>query len=160
HEPKKSHKNLSTKYIMKRREFISMSGLTLCASASGTVFGRSLSKLLPKVDAHINHHGDVYKSIATQVRQLLTARYGHILTNARVWSSDGKWIVYDIRSDAMGADFDGSRIERVNLETRQVQVLYQAQGKAKVGVTTYDPIHNRVVFIHGPNQPTADWQYT
>jgi len=33
-------------------------------------------------------------------RQITKAQHGHILTNTRVWSPDGEWIVYDVRSDA------------------------------------------------------------
>src|SRR4051794_11101269 len=46
-------------------------------------------------------------------RQLTTAPHGHILTNTNVWSADGKWIAYDVRSDVEGSAFDGDRIERV-----------------------------------------------
>ena len=60
-------------------------------------------------------------------RQITSSPYGHILTNAAVWSPDGKWIVYDVRSDPSGSLFDGTRIERVNVETGEVQVLYEAR---------------------------------
>ena len=66
-------------------------------------------------------------------KQITTGRYGHILTNTSVWSADGKWIVYDVRSDVAGAVFDGDRIERVNVETGEVQVLYRATNGAKCG---------------------------
>lgn len=47
-------------------------------------------------------------------RQLTTARHGHLLTNAAVWSPDSRWIVYDTRSSPDGSSFDGTRIERVD----------------------------------------------
>ena len=96
---------------------------------------------------------------STEVRQITAGAYGHILTNANVWSPDGQWIVYDVRSDAAGEKFDGDRIERVNVQTGEVQVLYHTPGEAKVGVVTYSPTEDKVVFIQGPDQPTPDWQY-
>ena len=93
-------------------------------------------------------------------RQLTHAAHGHILTNTAVWSPDSKWIVYDVRSDAAGDKFDGTRIERVNVETRQVEVLYESKHGARCGVATYSTSRDRVVFIHGPENPNDDWQYT
>jgi hypothetical protein len=91
--------------------------------------------------------------------QLTTARHGHVLTNTSVWSADGKWIVYDVRSDPAGAIFDGDRIECVNVETREIQVLCRAKEGAKCGVATYSPMSDEVVFILGPERPTPDWEY-
>jgi hypothetical protein len=92
-------------------------------------------------------------------RQLTHAAHGHILTNASVWSPDNKWIVYDIRTDPAGAIFDGTRIERVHVETGDVQVLYESRRGACCGVATYSPVDDRVAFILGPEDPTPDWQY-
>lgn len=92
-------------------------------------------------------------------RQITFANVGHILTNINVWSPDGEWIVFDLRSDAGGSVFDSDRIERVNVKTGQVQELYKAPGHAKVGVVTYSPIDDKVVFIQGPKNPTPDWSY-
>src|SRR4051812_13826830 len=78
-------------------------------------------------------------------KQLTHAPHGHILTNAGVWSYDGKWIVYDVRSDAAGSEFDSNRIERVNVETGEVQVLFGAKNGAKFGVVTCSPADDRVV---------------
>ena len=91
-------------------------------------------------------------------RQLTFASHGHILTNAGVWSPDGQWIVYDVRSDPAGSVFDGTRIERVEVETGEVQVLYEATNGACVGVATCSPVDDRVVFIHGP-EPMPGWEY-
>ena len=92
-------------------------------------------------------------------KQLTTERTGHVLTNTAVWSPDGKWIVYDVRSDAAGSNFDGDRIERVNVENGAVEVLYRSEKGAKCGVATYNPVRDEVVFILGPENPTADWDY-
>jgi hypothetical protein len=85
-------------------------------------------------------------------RQLTNARHGHILTNAAVWSPDSRGIVYDVRSDPAGSVFDGSRIERVNVETGSVDVLFEAPAHHHVGVATVNPTDGRVVFIHGPDE--------
>jgi len=93
------------------------------------------------------------------MRQLTFAPHGHMLTNVGVWSSDARWIVYDVRSAADGAVFDGARIERVEVETGRVEVLYESAHGACCGVVTASPVDDRVVFILGPEHPTADWQY-
>jgi hypothetical protein len=93
------------------------------------------------------------------LRQLTHAPYNHILTNANVWSHDGEWIVYDMRSDPAGSLFDGTRIERVHVETGEVEVLYASRRGACCGVATCSPTDDRVAFILGPEHPTTDWQY-
>lgn len=93
-------------------------------------------------------------------RQLTHAPHGHILTNIGVWSADGHWIVYDVRSDPAGDVFDGNRIERVNVDTGEVQTLYTTNRGACCGVATASPNDDRVVFIHGPENPTPDWSYS
>ncbi len=96
-------------------------------------------------------------AIVAAERQLTQAPHGHVLTNVNVWSPDGRWIVYDVR--AADNVFDGTRIEQVNVATGEVQVLYQATHDAACGVVTYHPREPKVVFIHGPERPTADWSY-
>lgn len=92
-------------------------------------------------------------------RQVTTAAHGHLLTNHAVWSPDSQWLVYDVRSDPAGSVFDGRRIERVHVESGVVEVLYESPAGSHVGVATYHPTDERVIFIHGPENPTADWQY-
>jgi hypothetical protein len=93
-------------------------------------------------------------------RQLTDSLYGHILTNTAVWSSDGKWIIYDTRSDPAGSVFDGTRIERVHVDSGRVEVLYESRNGASCGVVTCRPTRDEVVFILGPEHPTPDWQYS
>jgi hypothetical protein len=92
-------------------------------------------------------------------RQDTYAPHGHILTNAAVWSRDGRRIVYDVRSDPAGDLFDGDRIETVDVETGEVRVLYESTRGAKCGVATFSPLADRVVFILGPEDPTPDFTY-
>jgi len=84
---------------------------------------------------------------------------GRILTNTRVWSPDGEWIVYDVRSDPAGERFDGERIEIVRVRTGEVRTIYQARHGARCGVATFHPLEPKVAFILGPEYPTPDWQY-
>lgn len=89
-------------------------------------------------------------------RQITSAAHGHVLTNVNVWSPDGQWIVYDVR---VGEEFNGTRIEQVNVRTLEVQRLYESRNGANCGVVTYSPAEPRVVFILGPETPTPDWNY-
>lgn len=93
------------------------------------------------------------------MRQITHAPHGHMLTNVGVWSHDGRWIVYDVRSAADGSVFDGTRIARVEVATGRVEVLYESAHGACCGVVTTSPVDDRVVFILGPEHPTPDWQY-
>jgi len=92
-------------------------------------------------------------------RQLTSAPHGHVLTNTAVWSADGRWIVSDTRSSPDGGIFDGTRIERVEVASGRVEVIYEARHDACCGVATCSPVDGRVVFILGPERPTPDWSY-
>ncbi|RYX84485.1 DUF3748 domain-containing protein [bacterium] len=91
--------------------------------------------------------------------QLTREARGHILTNANVWSPDSQWIVYDVRSDTEGVNFDSDSIEMVNVSSGEVRRLYTARNGAKCGVVTFNPRRFRVAFILGPENPTKDWSY-
>ncbi|RYJ16021.1 biopolymer transporter Tol [Rahnella variigena] len=91
-------------------------------------------------------------------KQLTSDARGHQLTNINVWTPDSQWLVYDVRPH--GGSFTGSTIERVNVETGEAEVVYQAQDGAHVGVVTVSPdLPARYAFIHGPENPDASWQY-
>ena len=94
------------------------------------------------------------------VRQAQGTPGGRILTNTGVWSPDGQWIVYDVRSDADGDVFDGARIEMVNVDTGEVRVLFESARGAHCGVATFHPVQPRVAFILGPENPTPEWSYS
>lgn len=93
-------------------------------------------------------------------RQITNAAHGHLLTNIGVWSPDSRWIVYDTRSSVDGAVFDGQTIERVEVATGRVELLFHSWEGANCGVVTYHPSADRVVFILGPQHPTQDWSYS
>jgi WD40 repeat protein len=98
-------------------------------------------------------------SVGLAESQVTDQSVNHILTNINVWSPDSKWIVCDTRSDAAGEKFDGSTIEIVNVETGEIREIYRSKNGAHCGVATFSPKDHRVVFILGPENPTADWQY-
>ena len=90
-------------------------------------------------------------------RQVTSTPDGHQITNIGAWSNDSRWLVYDLRR--VDSKFDSPRIERVNVETGAVEVLFTATNGAHVGVATCSPTDGRTVFIKGPESPTPDWDY-
>ncbi|WLI78244.1 DUF3748 domain-containing protein [Kosakonia sp. H02] len=91
------------------------------------------------------------------MKQLTFAPRNHQLTNINTWTPDSQWLVFDVRPS--GASFTGKTIERVNVHTGNVEVLYTAPDGAHVGVVTVHPEAQKYVFIHGPENPDTDWQY-
>jgi hypothetical protein len=91
------------------------------------------------------------------MKQITRAPRNHQLTNIHTWTPDSQWLVFDVRPS--GASFTGETIERVNIHTGAVEVIYQAKEGAHVGVVTVHPHEEKYVFIHGPENPDADWHY-
>ncbi len=91
-------------------------------------------------------------------QQLTFDPRGHQLTNINVWTPCSQWLAYDVRPN--GASFTGLTIERVNVASGLVEVVYRAQQGAHVGVVTVSPdAPARYVFIHGPEHPDSAWHY-
>ncbi|WMY76828.1 DUF3748 domain-containing protein [Buttiauxella selenatireducens] len=92
------------------------------------------------------------------MKQLTFAPRHHQLTNTNTWTPDSQWLVFDVRPS--GASFTSETIERVNVNTGEVDVVYRASQGAHVGVVTVNPQQpERYVFIHGPENPDEHWQY-
>lgn len=91
------------------------------------------------------------------MKQITFASRHHQLTNINTWTPDSQWLAYDVRPS--GASFTGETIERVNVITGDVEVIYRASHGAHVGVVTVHPQQDKYVFIHGPENPDADWHY-
>src|SRR6185369_7564787 len=72
-------------------------------------------------------------------KQITRGPGNRILTNIGVWSPDGRWIVYDVRSGPAGEAFDGRRIEVVNVETGEVRVVYTSQNDACCAAASFNP---------------------
>jgi Tol biopolymer transport system component len=102
----------------------------------------------------------VLNDSAQREKQLTDHSGGHILTNTNVWSPDGRWIVYDTRSDPAGERFDGRTIEIVSVDSREVREIYRSRRGAHCGVASFSPTSNQVAFIIGPENPTDDWAYS
>lgn len=91
------------------------------------------------------------------MKQITFASRHHQLTNTNTWTPDSRWLAYDVRPS--GASFTGDTIERVNVETGEVEVVYRAMNGAHVGVVTVHPREEQYVFIRGPENPDSAWQY-
>lgn len=91
------------------------------------------------------------------MKQITFASRNHQLTNINAWTPDSQWLAFDVRPS--GASFTGETIERVNVNTGEVEVIYRASHGAHVGVVTVHPAEDKYVFIHGPENPDAAWQY-
>ena len=90
------------------------------------------------------------------MKQLTFAPRHHQLTNIHTWTPDSQWLAFDVRPS--GASFTGETIERVNVHTGAVEVIYRATSGAH-GVVTVSPLAEKYVFIHGPENPDAQWHY-
>lgn len=58
------------------------------------------------------------------MKQITFAPRNHLLTNTNTWTPDSQWLVFDVRPS--GASFTGETIERVNIHTGEVEVIYRA----------------------------------
>lgn len=88
--------------------------------------------------------------------------YHHDLDNNDNFSPDGQWLVYDTRTDD-GGIAESARIERVNIETGEKQILFDIKGNGVwgpgAGAVSYSPKENAVVFIHGLANSTKENPY-
>ena len=85
------------------------------------------------------------------MKQITFAPRNHLLTNTNTWTPDSQWLVFDVRPS--GASFTGETIERVNIHTGEVEVIYRASQGAYVGVVTVHTKSEKYVFIHGQENP-------
>src|SRR5262249_16543193 len=98
------------------KNLCSLCGFT--ARLTGAIlFATELNRASEAVE---NQHPAKHERMTHVEKQLTHARGGHILTNMGVWSPGSEWIVYDTRSDPAGDNFDGSRVEMVNIHTGEV----------------------------------------
>ena len=84
--------------------------------------------------------------------QLTFDSKGHFLNRTQCFSPDDKWIVYDTRIEPGEIGSTGT-IEKVNVATGRMVVMYKAPNQTwygpGVGAVTYNPVKNRILFIHG-----------
>jgi len=88
--------------------------------------------------------------------------YNHDLDNNDNFSPDGKWLVYDTRTDE-GGIAASARIEKVNIETGEIRILFEIKNNEMwgpgAGAVSYSPKSNAVVFIHGLANSTRENPY-
>jgi hypothetical protein len=88
--------------------------------------------------------------------------YNHDLDNNDNFSPDDKWLVYDTRTHRDSISANGI-IEKVNIQTGEKVVLYALPTNTKygpgVGAVSYSPTENKVAFIHGLLNCSADAPY-
>jgi hypothetical protein len=97
----------------------------------------------------------------------------HDLDNNDNFSPDDQWLVYDTRRNVptqpMREIGGNSNIEKVNVDTGEIVVVYETQEQTEygpgVGAASYHPKENKVVCMHGllncdANRPYWYWRRT
>ncbi|GAB3025696.1 DUF3748 domain-containing protein [Niabella terrae] len=86
------------------------------------------------------------------IRQLTHQQSGHTLHHNGVFSSDGRWVVFDGRNHdtAIGQT---TEIGMVDIQTGELRVVYRTAHPTEfgpgVGAASFSPVANTVIFIHG-----------
>jgi hypothetical protein len=105
--------------------------------------------------------------------QVTSEARNHDLDNNDNFSPDDQWLVYDTRKNVpdhpIRAVGGNSNIEKVNVNTGEIVVVYETQGQTKygpgVGAASYHPTENKVICMHGllncdANRPYWYWRRT
>ena len=78
------------------------------------------------------------------------------------FSPDDQWLVYDTRP-VEGGIAACKTIEKINIETGEVKVLYSTSESHSygpgVGAASYSPVEDKVIFIHGLQNCSAERPY-
>lgn len=94
--------------------------------------------------------------------QLSFNQIGHTLNTAQVFSPDGKWVVFDCRNSDGEIKTNGS-IGIIDILTGEERIIYTAPNQTVdgpgVGAASFSPIANRVIFIHGLQNASAEKPY-
>jgi WD40 repeat protein len=95
--------------------------------------------------------------------QLTNDASGHCINSTQCFSPDDQWIVYDSRNDDSLIGSTG-KIAMVNTSTGEIKVLYETASQTQygpgVGAATFSPVANRVLFIHGIRNASAENPYS
>lgn len=81
------------------------------------------------------------------MKQITFTPRNHQLTNINTWTPDSQWLVFDVRPS--GASFTGETIERVNIHTGELEVIYRATQGSHVGVVTVHPKSENMYLFMG-----------
>lgn len=94
--------------------------------------------------------------------QLTNTPYGHTLNSTQVFSPDDRWIFYDTRNEDTHIARTGS-IEKVNVVTGEIAGVYRTQNQTAsgpgVGAVACHPVENKIIFIHGLLNSSAERPY-
>ena len=94
--------------------------------------------------------------------QLTHSEFGHTLNTGQIFSPDDDWIVFDTRNNDTGIKIT-DRIGVVNVKTGEEKIIYQVPNQTQygpgVGAAGFSPVKNRVVFIHGIRNASAQKPY-
>ena len=94
--------------------------------------------------------------------QLTHSEFGHTLNTGQIFSPDDDWIVFDTRNNDTGIKIT-DRIGVVNVKTGEEKIIYQVPNQTQygpgVGAASFSPVKNRVVFIHGIRNVSAQKPY-
>jgi WD40 repeat protein len=92
------------------------------------------------------------------IKQITQAAHGHELCVFGLFSPDDQWIVY-----SCGPNHSNDRIEKVNINTGQVQQLYKIEKTNEYGpgcgTVSFCDTQEKIIFIHGPFNSSKDRQY-
>jgi hypothetical protein len=95
--------------------------------------------------------------------QLTTDAAGHCLNSTQCFSSDDQWIVFDGRNDDTKIASTPT-ISIVNTISGEIRQVYQTSNQTGygpgVGAATFSPAANRVLFIHGIRNASAEYPYS
>ena len=107
-------------------------------------------------------------ALKTEIQLTNDSSKNHDLDNNDNFSPDGKWLVYDTRTGIGGIGGSPS-VERINIESGENQVLFGVKDNHDfgpgAGAASYNPLTNRVIFIHGlevcsAENPYQQWRRT
>ncbi|MCG2613679.1 DUF3748 domain-containing protein [Terrimonas sp. NA20] len=95
--------------------------------------------------------------------QLTNDACGHCINSTQCFSRDGDWIVYDGRNDDTQIASTGT-ISIVNTGSGEIRKIYQTSDQTEygpgVGAATFSPVMDRVLFIHGIRNASAQHPYS
>lgn len=102
------------------------------------------------------------KKYSDEIQLTKDLSYNHDLDNNDNFSPDDQWLVYDTRTEEGGIG-GCARIEKVHVRTGEKVVLYELANNQSfgpgVGAVSYSHTTNRVAFIHGLMNITAENPY-
>lgn len=98
----------------------------------------------------------------SEIKLLTSAAHGHTLHHHAVFSKDNTWIVFDGRN-ADSKIGENRLIGIVHVETGEERVLYALPDASDygpgLGAASFNPLQDRVVFIHGLSTASAELPY-